>query len=386
MSSLLTILMLVILFACVAMCYAEGMWSNAVRLINVVTAALLAMNFFEPVARWLDGWQPSYTYLWDFLSPVGAVRRVHGGLPRADRPAFSQVKVRFLKLADRIGSGVLVAVDRLGDGLFHDDDAAHGPAGDELPVRGFSARGADVLRFGARPAMAGVHAEGCRRGRFACSDRNGVFDPNAEFMPKYATPPRRTSKSTSAGQTALRGREDDVTVMIASVMHLQSTSAMRPSVPDVHITDPQDAELAAYRAVAGQAVVGLIFGLLAPLALVDPLLWAVPALGVLLSGWALRRIRRSEPALAGRKMALAGLVLSLLFAGRGAHRLARLPLAGPQRGPAVLRSVVPLPHRRRAAEGPSIDPAAAGPPTAGRPAVGRLPQRRRSCGRDWKTT
>ena len=43
-----------------------------------------------------------------------------------------------------------------------------------------------------------------------------------------------------------------------------------PSVPDVHITDPQDAELAAYRALAGQAVLGLIFGLLAPLALVDP--------------------------------------------------------------------------------------------------------------------
>ena len=60
--------MFVILFACVAMCYAEGMWSNAIRLINVVTAGLLAVNFFEPLARWLDGMQPSYTYLWDYLS------------------------------------------------------------------------------------------------------------------------------------------------------------------------------------------------------------------------------------------------------------------------------------------------------------------------------
>ena len=49
MSSILTILMLVILLACVAMCYAEGMWSNAVRLINVMTVGLLAMNFFEPM-------------------------------------------------------------------------------------------------------------------------------------------------------------------------------------------------------------------------------------------------------------------------------------------------------------------------------------------------
>jgi len=88
---------------------------------------------------------------------------------------------------------------------------------------------------------------------------------------------------------------------------------MRPSVPDVYITDSQDEELSAYRAVSGQAVSGLIFGLLAPLALVDPMLWTVPALGVFLSVRALRRIHRSEPALAGRKMAIVGLTLSLLL-------------------------------------------------------------------------
>ena len=60
---------------------------------------------------------------------------------------------------------------------------------------------------------------------------------------------------------------------------------MRPSVPDVHITDPHDADLAAYRALAPQAVAGLIFGLLAPLAMVDPLLWALPALGTIFSVW-----------------------------------------------------------------------------------------------------
>jgi hypothetical protein len=88
---------------------------------------------------------------------------------------------------------------------------------------------------------------------------------------------------------------------------------MRPSVPDVHITDSQDALLAEYRSLAGQAVVGLIFGLLAPLAIVDPMLWAVPALGVFFSWWALRRIRKAEPEIVGRKMALFGLMFSLLF-------------------------------------------------------------------------
>jgi hypothetical protein len=88
---------------------------------------------------------------------------------------------------------------------------------------------------------------------------------------------------------------------------------MRPSVPDVHITDPHDADLAAYRALAPQAVAGLIFGLLAPLAMVDPLLWALPALGTIFSVWGLRRIRSRKGELIGRKLAWPGLVLSLLF-------------------------------------------------------------------------
>ncbi len=88
---------------------------------------------------------------------------------------------------------------------------------------------------------------------------------------------------------------------------------MRPSVPDVHITDSEDQELAAYRVLAGQAVLGLIFGLLAPAALVDPLLWFVPVLGILLSVWAIRRIKKDD-SLTGRKLAIAGLMLSLVFA------------------------------------------------------------------------
>jgi hypothetical protein len=73
-------------------------------------------------------------------------------------------------------------------------------------------------------------------------------------------------------------------------------------------------ELAAYQRLAGHAVVGLIFGLLAPLALVDPLLWGIPVLGAILSVCALRHIRKNAPALTGRKLAIVGLTLSLLFA------------------------------------------------------------------------
>ena len=87
---------------------------------------------------------------------------------------------------------------------------------------------------------------------------------------------------------------------------------MRPSVPDVHITDAEDRELASYRALAGSAVVGLIIGLASPLALVDPLLYGIPIAGLLVSYGALRRIKKSD-LLTGRKIAVTGLLLSLIF-------------------------------------------------------------------------
>jgi len=79
--------------------------------------------------------------------------------------------------------------------------------------------------------------------------------------------------------------------------------------------DSPDAEVTQYRAVCGLAVVGLIAGIAALLAMVHPMLWIVPAGGIVLSVAALRRIGRD--ALVGRKAALAGLILSVLFGAIG---------------------------------------------------------------------
>jgi hypothetical protein len=80
------------------------------------------------------------------------------------------------------------------------------------------------------------------------------------------------------------------------------------------LTDPLDAQLAQYQGLSAAAVVGLILGLLAPLAVMDPVLWAVPLLGILVNGWALWRIAGRSPMLVGRRAALAGLILSTLLA------------------------------------------------------------------------
>jgi hypothetical protein len=79
------------------------------------------------------------------------------------------------------------------------------------------------------------------------------------------------------------------------------------------LNDRQDDDLAQYRALSVPAVAGLILGLLSVVALVDPLAWLVPLTGVVVSAVALRKIARAAPALTGRRAALAGLVLSVLF-------------------------------------------------------------------------
>lgn len=106
---LLTVALLFIFVGCVGVLYLEGTWGNAIRLVNVVTAALLATNFFEPLANRLDRWQPSYTYAWDFLS-LWLLFVVFMVIFRAVTDLTSRVKVRLLKIADQIGSAILAAL------------------------------------------------------------------------------------------------------------------------------------------------------------------------------------------------------------------------------------------------------------------------------------
>ena len=109
MSFLFPVLLFLVFIACVAFIFGEGMWGAALRFVNVVTAALLATNFWEPVARLLEGAIGlSFTYWWDFLSLWG-IFAVSLLILRFLTRRLSQVRVRFLTLADRIG-GVVFAI------------------------------------------------------------------------------------------------------------------------------------------------------------------------------------------------------------------------------------------------------------------------------------
>ena len=88
MSSILPLLLFVIFLACLAMAIREGLWSNALMFFNVLLAAILATNYFEPVADYfdqmLDAKEHSWRYFMDFaaLWAVFARRSSSCGWPR----------------------------------------------------------------------------------------------------------------------------------------------------------------------------------------------------------------------------------------------------------------------------------------------------------------
>jgi hypothetical protein len=102
----INIILAVIILACAASLFNDGLWSNAVRLIYVIMSALLAMNYYEPLARTLEKWQPSYTFVWDFLSLWGLFT-IFAIIFKLLTDKLSQVKVKFLKIVDQVGSVVL---------------------------------------------------------------------------------------------------------------------------------------------------------------------------------------------------------------------------------------------------------------------------------------
>jgi len=207
---MLFLLMFLIIALCVGFLFLEGMWSNAVRLVNVVTAALLATNFYEPVADWLDGWEYSFTFAWDFLALWGLFV-LFAVIFRLLTDFASRVKVRFMKLADRIGSTLFalwigwvmvcftmfsihlapVAREPFAGGFQPEERMFLGFAPDRLWLgfvqkvsRGQFCRGLSEEEIQKK-------AYGTREDDADWEERLAVFDRNGELLPKYAT--RRAS-------------------------------------------------------------------------------------------------------------------------------------------------------------------------------------------------
>ncbi len=103
-------LLLFMLFAATVLCLlAESMWSNAIRFINVVFAALLATSLFEPTAKLLDSAMKGGSYWWDFVS-LWVLFALFITILQTVTNTISRVNVRFLGVVNKAGGIVFACI------------------------------------------------------------------------------------------------------------------------------------------------------------------------------------------------------------------------------------------------------------------------------------
>jgi len=103
---MLTLILFLIFAICVAALWFQGLWSNAITLINMLLAMMLAFNYFEPLSGMLEGLERSFTYLWDFLALWGLFA-ISYGLLRLVTDMLSRKRVAFDFWVETVGRSVL---------------------------------------------------------------------------------------------------------------------------------------------------------------------------------------------------------------------------------------------------------------------------------------
>ena len=180
-------LFLVIVFAiCFCLTAMQGIWNNAITLINTVLAALLATNYWEPLARTFEGWNHTYTYLCDILA-IWLVFGISFLILRAFTDRISQVKVRFLKWVDRIGGALLAAWASWVIVCFTAMTLHLAPLAPNFMLGSFASRPESRMLMGVAPDRKWLGLmQKVSSGSLSRMTTN-TFDPEAEIIPKYHT-------------------------------------------------------------------------------------------------------------------------------------------------------------------------------------------------------
>ena len=185
MSFILPVLLLVLFIAVVASLYTEGMWGNAIMLINVVTAGLLATGYFEPAADKIESMSDtlaSYTYLLDFVC-LWLIFSISLVILRIITDKICRVKVRFLKLADQIGSIIFACLVALAMVCFTTFSLHTAPLGKEFMFGGFKSNEGKILAWS--PDKWWLRFAWSASKAAYCWPTPKPFDHHGDFIGKY---------------------------------------------------------------------------------------------------------------------------------------------------------------------------------------------------------
>lgn len=176
----------------------QGLWHSLITFFNVMTAALIATNYFEPISEWLDYNGPTFTYLIDFLVLWGLFAGVLM-LLRTLTDLLSRVKVRFIKPVDMAGGFLMAFWTAWVFVCFAMMSLHTAPLSRNFLGGAFQPLPESKMVLGLAPDrqwLALVHRLSQESLR-PLGTENRVFDPNGEFVLRYAA--RRAEFETLPG-------------------------------------------------------------------------------------------------------------------------------------------------------------------------------------------
>jgi hypothetical protein len=226
----LNIALLLILFACIASTINNGLWTNLILLINVVSSALVATCYYEPVAESFDDLVPSYGAANDIVS-IWLVFAGTLALLGWATDVLSKVKVRYLRPVDRFGGMFIscwigwVVVCFTTMTLHTAPLGRNFAAGDFQPsLDGDGSR----MFFGLAPDHRWLgFAQKMSRGVYSCNPMN-MFDPRADFIIKYA---QRRKSFENGGSWDAPGPAKAAAAKKAAAEAARIEAAKTPAVP-----------------------------------------------------------------------------------------------------------------------------------------------------------
>ena len=191
---MINLLLVVLFFGCFAMLFQQGIWNNAITLINVITAGLVATSLFEPLANRLESIEPTYTYLWDFIA-VWAAFCLAFIVMRAVTSLLSHFQLRLKQVVNTAGSAVLAVWISWVMVCFTTMTLHMAPLSRNFLGGSFQPRPDSKMLFGLAPDQRWLaFVQKVSRGSLATTPPEGVagekkanvFDPRGEFIYKYA--------------------------------------------------------------------------------------------------------------------------------------------------------------------------------------------------------
>ena len=174
-----------VFFACVASTVNNGLWTNLVLLINVVSSGLVATCYYEPVAELFDDLVPSYGAATDMVS-IWLVFAGTLGILGGATDMLSHVKVRFLRPVDRFGGMFVACWIGWVTVCFTTMTLHTAPLGRNFAGGDFQPSPDATMLGPLEPDHRWLgFVQKMSRGGYSCSPENR-FDPRADFILKYA--------------------------------------------------------------------------------------------------------------------------------------------------------------------------------------------------------